>query len=365
MKSILAAALLFIPSFADAAPVVRICQQVCYGDHCKRTWQTGTIIGRDDSGKLAILTCKHGYDQTAKLYVQIEQGAQFEEGEWKARDDASDLALIVIDHPEKAKWYPVGEDTPNTGTTVTVGGFALAKTLRPRNTTVKTYSGDGFDVEDTFSQGESGGPAIDLNGKLVGVIMGNDLPTFLTGQAPVAALSDGHLTCLSRIRVFVKARLGCIPAPRQPLKPVPQTEPLPPPTGTPQVSALQSQIDALLARIAALEGKQPPPASSGLDADNVQSMIDAALKRTSSLTPQVDPASLKTAIDQAVSAAIAKQPAPKDGAAGAQGPAGVVTVRLIDAATGQTISEKTNVKSGSVVPLNKTTSTSVSTVPPK
>ncbi len=39
----------------------------------------------------------------------------------------------------------------------------------------------------------------------------------------------------------------------QPLKPVPQTELLPPPVGTPQLSAVQSQIDALTAQVESLK----------------------------------------------------------------------------------------------------------------
>ena len=332
MKTLLIAAVLLVPSLANAAPIVRICQQVCYGDRCTRTWQTGTIIGRDDTGKLAILTCKHGYDPKAKLYVQIEQGAEFEECAWKARDETSDLAIVIVDHPEKAKWYPVGEDTPNTGATVTVGGFALAKVLRPRNTIVKIYAADEYTVEDTFSQGESGGPAIDLNGKLVGVIRGNDAPTFLTGQAPVAALSDGHLTCLSRIRVFVKAKLGRIPAPKQ-LQPVPQTEPLPPPVGTPQLNSVQPQIDALLARIAALEAKQPvagPPGKDGASASSIPG------------PPGKDGPAGKTG---------PPGPAGASGVPGPAGPPGVVTIILKDAVSGKVIKQVPNVPSGSTAEI--------------
>lgn len=336
MKAFLIAALLLVPSFAEAAPIVRICQQVCYGDHCKRTWQTGTVIGRDDKGRLAILTCKHGYDPQAKLYVQIEQGAEFEEGTWNGRDDASDLALIVIDHREKTPWYPVGENSPNTGDTVRAGGFALAKVLKPRDTKVKTYSDTIFDVEDTFSQGESGGPAIDTSGKLVGVIRGNDAPTFVTGQAPLAALSDGNLTCLSRIRVFVRGRLGCIPAPR-PLVPVPQTEPLPSPAanvpGQPQLNSLQPQIDALLARIAALEARQPVAGPAGKDV--------AATAAIPGPPGNEGPAG-KTG------------PTGPAGASGVPGPAGlpgVVTVILKDAVSGKVIKQVQNVPSGSTATI--------------
>src|SRR4029077_16289572 len=70
---------------ADAAPVVRIVQQVCMNGTCRRFWASGTVIGRDNkTGKLAILTCAHGGQAHVPYLVEIEPGQPFEEGQLKS-----------------------------------------------------------------------------------------------------------------------------------------------------------------------------------------------------------------------------------------------------------------------------------------
>jgi len=221
----------------EGAPVVRIVQQVCVNGTCRRTWSSGTVIGRDKAtGKLAVLTCAHGCQPNAPYLVEIEPGQPFEEGALKSINIADDLALVLVAHPARTQIIPIGNTQPQAGQSVVVGGFQLAKTMRPRETRVKKYRSDTFDVAETFSQGESGGPAV-FDGNLVGVIRGNGLPTDLHGNAPSPLLTDGTLTCLTRIRKFVRDGLGGIPEPlpvepgaaqaTKALKPVPQTEPLP------------------------------------------------------------------------------------------------------------------------------------------
>ena len=237
----------FLAGAVEAAPVVRIVQQMCVNGTCRRTWSSGTVIGRDSAtGKLAVLTCAHGREANVPYLVEIEPGQPFEEGQLKSVSADDDLALVLVAHKARTQIIPIGDTQPQAGQSVVVGGFQLGKTMRPRETRVKKYHPDTFDVAETFSQGESGGPAV-FDGNLVGVIRGNGLPTDLRGNAPSPVLTDGTLTCLTRIRKFVRAGLGGIPEPlpvepgvaqaTKALKPVPQTEPLPAPAETTPVAA--------------------------------------------------------------------------------------------------------------------------------
>jgi hypothetical protein len=208
------AALAFLSSLfaraADAAPIVRICQQECRDGRCYQNWTSGTVIGRCKD-KLAILTCAHG-TQKGTHQVEIEQGEGWEEGELAGIDSVHDLKLLLVDHAATTGCCPLGSVDPPIGQKLITGGFARGRTLRCRDTIVKGYFGDELVGSETYTDGESGGAAL-LGTKLVGVIHGDFGPTSAIpgNRKPSSLINDGALCSLAPIRRFVKGKLGMIP----------------------------------------------------------------------------------------------------------------------------------------------------------
>lgn len=247
---------------AQAGPVVRIQQKKCEGGTCRQIWQTGTVIGRHTDDRVIVLTCKHGCETESQLLVELD--GKFVEAEWFGRDKDSDLALILVEYATGVEWFTVAEDDPKSGDSLTVGGWALHKTLAYRKTKINESTDVDIVVDGTFSQGESGGPAFNAQNKLVGVIVGNSAATDDKGNAPPAATADGYLTCCRCIRRFVNAQCGCIPSNppnRTRTKVVTRSPVVPPPVDDVPPAPVPAPIDAPAPQ--PIAGAQGPKGATG------------------------------------------------------------------------------------------------------
>lgn len=206
---LLALLISFVCVSVQAAPVVRIRQQVCNNGSCSYTYRSGTIIGRDDrTRKLVVLTCAHQWER-APVVVEIDPQHGYEEGQLVAFDNDDDVAIILVNHTEKVKFIPIAEKPPAVGEPVRISGFA-GNDYRVVDGKVGKYehSPKGTEyllVDDvTLSQGQSGGSAINSDYEVVGTLTGNTTQTTTRRR-------QGFFCSCTRIRQIIKQALGSIP----------------------------------------------------------------------------------------------------------------------------------------------------------
>ena len=184
--SFLAAALVLIPLSAkgtDFGPacslnmrsVVRVFQNE--KDTNKITFAAGTIIGKDGT----ILTCAHVVDGTGKIDVMFGDGITNEvfQAAVVKTDAKLDLAIIrLLNHTNSVRPISLSQQpTPPPGTPVAAIGAPL-KVFRTVSAGVVSYCGqdEGLDIlvfDAKVMPGCSGGPVIDEQGDLIGIVTGD------------------------------------------------------------------------------------------------------------------------------------------------------------------------------------------------
>jgi len=156
-----------------AAPVVRITQVGFERGQQVMNYWSGTVIGRMQSGELAILTCAHEYNQAAPVSVEVD--ARPVPGRIVALDRAADLGGIAVPYDPATECYAVSPLPVPAGTEVYAIGYREGSQLRSRITQIREFSRGKAVIETTFIPGESGGPLVH-KGLVVGVIVQTDDP---------------------------------------------------------------------------------------------------------------------------------------------------------------------------------------------
>jgi hypothetical protein len=240
----------------------------CFEGENASSLGSGTLIAKDDDAALAI-TCWHLFRDNpyGAIGVTFVNGERFQATRL-GHDDQLDLALLEIQGVPSAAVVPIADVPPQVGSTVYSGGFGdsqgrfqaqagsvnayLTHFYRGRDSFVTTDQGRGdvIDIAGLARNGDSGGPMLDQNYRLAGVIFGSDK----------RAVSGTH--CVELMQFIQRCPGGRCPVPQYQQQP--PMRPVPPKPQPPAVAGCKcgdcckenaAMIVKLEARIAILEGK--------------------------------------------------------------------------------------------------------------
>jgi len=192
-------------------------QPTCVNGYCQMVrvpvqatvshWGSGVVIGRNprDESQWLALTAAHVVDGTSNVQVQTGPGVKWRQAVVIARrrDNQVDVALLAF---AGGDLNPRGlaQRDPSQGEQVVTWGAGANQVARTRRGYVESVTGSELRTQNTpVEDGESGGPVIDLGGKIVGVVSGYRA---VNGQR-MHAVS----TTVSALRQFVVASVGVIP----------------------------------------------------------------------------------------------------------------------------------------------------------
>jgi len=164
-----------------------------------QSYGSGTLIAKN-SHDASVVTCAHLFsDGVGQVVVGFPDGSTFA-GRLREIDRVYDLALLTI-APPVAEPLTLSPIDPGPGVRVSVSGFGPDGRYQARSGSVRGYSRTGESplaqtliVAGMARDGDSGGPVLDEQGRLVAVIWGTD------GSIVTA-------TCCKRVRRFLQAIL--------------------------------------------------------------------------------------------------------------------------------------------------------------
>jgi serine protease Do len=184
-NSFLAAALVLIPLPAKGTDFGRACSMDLNSTvriFCttttpnKSSFGAGAVIGKDGT----ILTCAHVIKDAVQIQViegDFNNGATHTATVLK-KDEKLDLALLKVDASVHMRPIPMSQaPTPAPGTPVAAIGAPM-KIMRTVTAGIVSYAGpeNGMDIvifDAKTTHGNSGGPLIDEEGDLVGIVTGD------------------------------------------------------------------------------------------------------------------------------------------------------------------------------------------------
>ena len=144
------------------------------------------IVGSAGDDIWYVLTNAHVVDRDSDawhVHPRVYAGAKWRPGVVVASDAAADLAIVAIRYSLPMRAVTLAEAAPKDRASVKTHGFAAGRKYTNRETElmhgltledgVQAFASQRFFLRTTFQPGESGG-AITIDGKLVGLIHGND-----------------------------------------------------------------------------------------------------------------------------------------------------------------------------------------------
>ncbi len=219
---------------------------------------SGVLIARDDRWGW-VLTCDHLFREGAgqvRVVLPSSSGQVFE-GRVFARDSLADLALVGIAAPQTQP-IALADTHPSPGQTVAWAGYGRTGRLHAAMGQVLGYvstnvSGnrETLQITGAAQDGDSGGPIVDAQGRLVAIVWGTD------GYRTVG-------TYCGRIRAFLRnffaPREEQVPVLGPAVPPVPSNPPQDPPGNPhdplpPGSSSGDSLLSRLRDRLEGLQGK--------------------------------------------------------------------------------------------------------------
>lgn len=224
---------------------------------------TGSLVASDGTSAW-VLTCWHGFRagrSIQSVMVRISGGPKTYQAMVVKTDPVWDLGLIRLADPG-LKRVPIATEPPDEGAMLRLGGYGyegrdrflwITGVLAGRAGPVmgnQRHPADLYRITAAVRSGDSGGPILDTQGRLVSVI---------SCCRPQERLTIG--ASLERIRAFLGLD-SAAPSPPPPIpNPPPPTPDPPPPIANPPPPApdpcaeLRAEIAALRARIEELENR--------------------------------------------------------------------------------------------------------------
>lgn len=247
--------LLLLVNFTFAQPenVCRISNRIGNGTY----YATGTLIDND-----TVITCSHTFDEGVGQVSCCFGSKGCYLAKIISRDTVYDVAVLQVSNPP-CRPVKIAVNWPRPGEAIYVGGFGRNGVFQIRKGKVVGYTSPTNAqrhwvlVTGRSNQGESGGPILNSQGELVGVLWGHD-------DTKIYGSYCGRIrlilqTCFPRRRYIITTQqpVTCPTCPVQPQTPTPA------PPGTDiyateancqsRFETTQAQIDALRASIAALQ----------------------------------------------------------------------------------------------------------------
>jgi putative serine protease PepD len=162
---------------------------------------TGFAAWQDDSSTY-VVTARHVVAANLGGYVTLQRsGGGSWQGEISAEDSKNDLAVIRLDgHPAGAAplWQRPLRTPPSTGDSVLLVGspYGLAGTVTTG--VVSRVTAKAIQTDAAANPGNSGGPAVDARGHVVGVVVSGINPKLgsgLTFAVPIARICERLRSC--------------------------------------------------------------------------------------------------------------------------------------------------------------------------
>lgn len=173
-------------------------------------WGSGVIIGCDprDGGKLLALTAAHVVQGTSNVQVRTKPRGKWLQAVVVARKytQAVDVALLSFaDDGSTARG--LADRNPSQGEQAHTWGAGADQVYHTRHGYVSQVGPKLWTANTPVRDGESGGPVVDANGKIVGIINSTD-----GGQLAIS-------TPVASIRPWLREVLGTLPGETQPETP--------------------------------------------------------------------------------------------------------------------------------------------------
>lgn len=127
---------------------------------------TGVVIGEHQ-----VLTAAHVVDDPGGL-IYVEVNGKPILGIVSANDAILDICLITTKEKIELPFIKIAPNAPNESDSVEICGFGGGGDLRHFKGVVKIYSGHTLGVDAYVIPGDSGGPVLNSNHELIGIVSG-------------------------------------------------------------------------------------------------------------------------------------------------------------------------------------------------
>lgn len=170
------------PSIVPAKSYPVVPKIVIYDKNNSISMQTGCLVWKHDVADLAlVVTASHGFTSDSTRVVVWITPTKGYSAEIMKVDHVWDIAILGIRRP-KYEVFKASRNRPILGTVMFVGGFVRGKTMRWVRGSLAGWAGpQGNYPQDllmvnggTARSGQSGGPVIDTNGILLGIVVAGD-----------------------------------------------------------------------------------------------------------------------------------------------------------------------------------------------
>ena len=141
------------------------------------SYGTGTLVGCNDQHGVVLTNWHVVRDATGEISVKFANGSSAK-AEVLKTDSTWDLAALLISRPE-VEPVEVATDIPQNGDTLTIAGYGKGKYREATGSVVQYVSPGGdhpFEIVEVgvgARQGDSGGPILNEDGKVAGVLFGS------------------------------------------------------------------------------------------------------------------------------------------------------------------------------------------------
>lgn len=267
------------------AQVAKVTVKRCNGFSCVIDSGTCVNIGTRN-GRAYFLTCGHVVSGSSSPLIQMNAGQV--EARVEASDREPDLALLSIPDPQ-SDVFPVADDV--SATSFEFVGFTYGRAWSRRQAHRARRNNGMLIATCPIDQGDSGGPFLDGNRRVVGIVFG------VNG-------GEGYATDCITIRRWLMGRVGFVPgslnSPQPPSKPAPpQSAPAPGPVAcncSAEIAALKADVAALKLQCSKPPAETPPP-TAPVD-PNIGKRLDeleARIAAMAELTKRIDQLEFKIA----------------------------------------------------------------------
>jgi len=247
---------------------------------------SGSLIAEDDSGRGLVITNRHVVDGGRTFEVHWPSGEVSQAKLLGVGGGSDDLAALFVTVPEGIDPLELREEEPEDGETLWIAGYGGSKfSFGPGD--YNTWNETNAAIEGTPARhGDSGGPIIDEQGRVAGVLWGSNfqdhtvcirLPRvrrFLLGVGRVAKWAVGPC-CGGNASTGSGSRQRFLDPPDvlggngdpddldEPGLPEPAPPPVPKPRSDAAIASVEKKLDDLTKKLGEIADRKPEPGPAG------------------------------------------------------------------------------------------------------